>query len=312
MQGKIAFLYPGQGSQKVGMGHDFYMKYKCAKSLFDEADALLDFDLLSTCFSENNKLNETSYTQPALVVTSLAITRCLKEQGMEPDITAGLSLGEYSAIAVSGGMAELDAIRLVRERGLFMEDAVPKGEGGMAAVLGLDKEQIENVIKGMDGVWIANYNCPGQIVITGKDVAVKEAARQLKEAGAKRVMELKVSGPFHSPLMEQAARRLEKKLLFTTIDTLRVPYVANVSAEVVCENKKIIPLLTWQVSNSVLWEQSVRTMLAEGVNTFVEIGPGRTLSNFVKKINSNVITYPVGTVQEMERVVGELVCRENK
>ena len=198
---KLAFIYPGQGAQKAGMGADFYENSPAAGRLFDEACEALDFDLKEICFKENEKLNETQYTQPAMVTTCLAMTRVLTERGVRPDMTAGLSLGEYAAVAAAGGLKELDAILLVRKRGLLMEHAVPAGEGAMCAVLGMTGEALEKELKGMADVTIANYNCPGQMVITGKTEAVRAAAEHLKAAGAKRTIPLNVSGPFHSPFL---------------------------------------------------------------------------------------------------------------
>lgn len=312
MQDKIAFIYPGQGAQKVGMGKEFYEQCPLAKEVFDEADKVLDFDLKAVCFEENDLINETAYTQPALVATSLAITKVVESMGLTPNITAGLSLGEYSAIAEAGGMDAIDAIRLVRARGRYMQEAVPNHEGAMAAILGLGKEEVTAALEGMEGVWVANYNCPGQIAITGKKEAVEKAADRLKEAGCKRVVFLNVSGPFHCPMMEPAAEKLQEELVHTTVFPLRIPYVTNVTAEKVENENEIKGLLTSQVTHSVLWEQSVRAMIADGVTTFIEIGPGRTLSNFIKKIDRNVKTYQIGTVQEMEQVVGEVLCKEIK
>ena len=215
---KIAFIYPGQGAQKAGMGADFYEKSETAKAIFDEAGRMLGLDMKALCFEENEKLDLTEYTQAALVTTCLAMTRVVKERGLRPDMTAGLSLGEYCAIAAAGGMDDMDAIRLVRKRGILMQNTVPAGEGGMCAVMGLDSVKIEETLAKMQegrnpgDVTIANYNCPGQIVITGKTAAVKDASVKLKEAGAKRVMMLNVSGPFHSPLLVPAGEELAAEI----------------------------------------------------------------------------------------------------
>ena len=303
---KLAFIYPGQGAQKAGMGADFYENSPAAGRLFDEACEALDFDLKEICFKENEKLNETQYTQPAMVTTCLAMTRVLTERGVRPDMTAGLSLGEYAAVAAAGGLKELDAILLVRKRGLLMEHAVPAGEGAMCAVLGMTGEALEKELKGMADVTIANYNCPGQMVITGKTEAVRAAAEHLKAAGAKRTIPLNVSGPFHSPFLQTAGEELRKEIEKTKLHLLRIPYVANVTAEKVERREEIADLLSKGVSSPVKWQQTMEYMIAEGVNTFVEIGPGRTLSGFLKKINTEVSVYHISSWEDVERAAGEL------
>ena len=303
---KIAFIYPGQGAQKAGMGADFYEKSKTAGAVFDQAGETLGLDMKALCFEENDKLDLTEYTQAALVTTCLAMTRVVEERGLKPDITAGLSLGEYSAIAAAGGMEDLDAIRLVRRRGILMQNTVPAGEGGMCAVMGMEAEKIEEVIKDLDGVTIANYNCPGQIVITGKLGAVEEASAKLKEAGAKRAMMLNVSGPFHSPMLIPAGEELAKELDTVSLHPLKIPYVTNVTAKKVEDIKETKALLTEQVSSSVRWMQSMEYMIRDGVDIFVEIGPGRTLAGFMKKISRDVKVYNIASWEDMEKVTGEL------
>lgn len=303
---KLAFIYPGQGAQKFGMGKDFYENSESAKALYDKATEILDLDMKALCFEENDKLDITEYTQAALVTTCLAMTRVVKEQGITPDVTAGLSLGEYCAIATAGGMQEEDAIRLVRKRGLFMQEAVPAGVGSMAAVLGMTGEEIEKVIEGMEGVSVANYNCPGQLVITGYAEAVADASVKLTEAGAKRVIPLKVSGPFHSALLTEAGRKLSKELEKVELSFLQIPYVTNVSAQYVNDIGETKALLATQVAAGVRWEQSVRNMIAEGVDTFVEIGPGKTLAGFMKKINKDVKMYNIETFEDVAKVVEQL------
>ena len=303
---KIAFVYPGQGAQKFGMGQDFYENSTSSKELFDKATELLGLDMKALCFEENDKLDITEYTQAALVTTCLAMTRVIKEQGITPDVTAGLSLGEYCAIATAGGMTEEDAIRLVRKRGILMQEAVPTGVGAMAAVLGMTGEEIEKVIDGMEGVSIANYNCPGQIVITGLTEAVAEASKKLTEAGAKRVLPLKVSGPFHSAMLNEAGEKLGEELKNVELSPLQVPYVTNVTAEYVSDINETKALLAKQVASGVRWEQSVRNMIEQGVDTFVEIGPGKTLAGFMKKINKDVKMYNVETFEDVAKVVAEL------
>ena len=303
---KIAFIYPGQGAQKAGMGADFYENSAIAGKMFDKAGEVLQLDMKALCFDENDKLDVTEYTQAALVTTCLAMTRVAEDKGLKPDITAGLSLGEYCAIAAAGGMDDMDAIRLVRKRGILMQNTVPAGEGAMCAVMAMDASAIEKVIETIDGVTIANYNCPGQIVITGRTEAVGIAAEKLKEAGAKCAIMLNVSGPFHSPLLKKAGEELAEELKNTALHTLQIPYVTNVTAEKVDDISVTRELLAEQVSSPVRWMQSMENMIADGVDTFVEIGPGRTLAGFMKKINRDVKVYNISAWEDIEKVVGEL------
>lgn len=303
---KIAFIYPGQGAQKAGMGKDFYENSEHAKAVYDKASELLQIDMKALCFEENEKLDLTEYTQAALVTTCLAMTKVVEERGLKPDVTAGLSLGEYCAISVAGGMKEEDAISLVRKRGILMQNTVPAGEGAMAAILGMDASVIEEGIKDLEGVTVANYNCPGQIVITGETKAVEKAAEILKEAGAKRAVLLNVSGPFHSPMLKQAGEELAKEMEKVEMEPLQIPYVTNVTAEYVTDIRETKKLLAEQVAASVRWQESVERMIAEGVDTFVEIGPGKTLAGFLRKIDRSVKVYNIGTWEDVDKVVLEL------
>ena len=303
---KIAFIYPGQGAQKAGMGKDFYENSPLARDIYDRASECLELDMRALCFEENDLLDQTEYTQAAMVTTCLAMTAVLNEQGAEADVTAGLSLGEYCAIAEAGAMDLLDAIRLVRVRGQLMQHTVPTGEGAMAAVLGMDADQIDAVIEPIANVTVANYNCPGQIVITGGTAGIEQASKALKEAGAKRVVPLNVSGPFHSPMLRSAGEKLGKELLTVQLGELKIPYVTNVTAEYVTDSSKIRELLTKQVYSPVRWEQSIRKMIAQGVDTFVEIGPGRTLTGFLRKIDRNVTVYQVNTWEDSKQIMEEL------
>ena len=303
---KTAFIYPGQGAQKAGMGKDFYENSQLAKEVYDKATELLQLDMKELCFEKNDRLDLTEYTQAAMVTTCLAMTKVVEEKGLRPDVTAGLSLGEYCAVSVAGGMKEEDAIKLVRTRGILMQNTVPQGEGAMAAVLGMEAAAIEAVIKEIDGVTVANYNCPGQIVITGKTKAVEQAASALKEAGAKRVLMLNVSGPFHSPMLKEAGEKLGKEMETMEFTELKIPYVTNVTADYVTDISQTKELLTKQVSASVRWQESMEKMIADGVDTFVEIGPGKTLNGFLKKIDKNVNVYNISTWEDVEKVVGEL------
>ena len=303
---KIAFIFPGQGAQVCGMGQDFYEQTETGKKIFDMASGLLGFSMPELCFEKNDRLDITEYTQAAMVTTGIAMMKVLENAGIYPDVTAGLSLGEYNALTAAGVMSADDAIISVRQRGIFMQEAVPTGIGAMAAILALDAEVIEHVLSTMKDVWIANYNCPGQIVISGKKEAVEEACMKLKEAGAKRTVLLNVSGPFHSKMLEGAGEKLGTVLDAIEICKPVIPYVANVTAEYVTEADVIKPLLMKQVSSSVRWQQSVETMIRDGVDTFVEIGPGKTLSGFIKKIGREVKILNVGTLEDIEKTVEAL------
>lgn len=299
---KIAFIFPGQGAQKAGMGKDFCENSKTADKLFDLASQRLGLDMKALCFQENEQLNLTEYTQAAMVTTCLAMARVIQERGLKPDVTAGLSLGEYCAIAVAGGMDDLDAIQLVRNRGIYMQAAAAPGEGAMAAVFGLTRGQVQQIIDPVDHVFVANDNCPGQVVITGKTANVKQANTWLMEQGAKRALLLNVSGPFHSPYMEEAGRKLDLLLEQIRWSPLLIPYVTNVTGKYVKDIKESRELLTRQISSSVEWKKSMEEMIANGVDTFVEIGPGKTLTGFLRKTDKSVKTYNVQTWKDLEKL----------
>ncbi len=300
--GKIAFIYPGQGAQKSFMGQDFYNMYpKCAE-VFEQAEEALDVSVKDLCFRENPLLDQTQYTQPAMVTTCLGITAVLKDMGIEPDMTAGLSLGEYAAIAAAGGMDYIDAIRLVRQRGVFMEEAVPAGKGAMTAVLGMEADAIEKVLEEFEDVFIANYNCPGQIVITGMKEGVEAASVKLAEAGAKRCIPLVVSGPFHSIYLKEAGVKLREYMEQVTFHELTLPYITNVTATYVSDKEMIPELLEKQICSSVRWQQSIENMIADGVDTFIEIGPGKTLAGFIKKIDREVKVINISSVEDLQNV----------
>ena len=304
---KTAFIFPGQGSQTAGMGKDFYENSKTAKEIYDRASERTGLDLRKLCFEKNEKLDITEYTQAALVTTCLAMARTIEEKGLHPDVTAGLSLGEYCAIAEAGGMSDLDAIYAVRQRGILMQEAVPQGEGAMAAILGMRSEKIEKILLEIPGVSIANYNCPGQIVITGEKKAVEKANEKLIENGAKRAVMLNVSGPFHSPMLQEAGEKLGTVIDEITLNELTIPYVTNVTAKYIENIEETKELLMKQVASSVRWEQSIEKMIEDGIDTFIEIGPGKTLTGFMRKIDKTVKTYHISTWEDMEEVIGQLV-----
>ena len=303
---KIAFIFPGQGAQACGMGQDFYEQTETGKRIFDKATELMGFSMPQLCFEENDRLDITEYTQAAMVTASIAMMRVLEENGIKPDVAAGLSLGEYCALAAAGVMSDEDAIWTVRQRGILMQEAVPVGEGAMAAILALDAAAIEEVTGAMEGVWIANYNCPGQIVISGEKAAVEDACEKLKAAGAKRAVMLNVSGPFHSGMLADAGERLGEVLSQVELHEPQIPYVANVTAQYVKSAAEVKELLTRQVSSSVRWQQSVEAMIADGVDTFIEIGPGKTLAGFMRKISRDVKTLNVEKLEDISKVAEAL------
>ena len=300
---KIAFIFPGQGSQYVGMGKDFYETFPCAKEMIDLAEKVSGIPMKALLFEENENINITKYTQIAMLADELAIWSVLREKGVESAVNAGLSLGEYAALVASGVMTPEDAFRVVTKRGEFMQEAVPTG-GAMTAVLGADTAVIENICEETEGiVSIANYNCPGQIVITGEQKAVDTAAAALKEAGAKRCTPLNVSGPFHSAMLLPAGEKLAAELEQVEIHKIAVPYITNVTADYVTDSSQVKELLKKQISSSVRWQQSVERMIADGVEAFIEIGPKKSLCGFMKRIDKTVPAYHVDKVTDLESVL---------
>lgn len=300
--GKTAFMFPGQGAQYVGMGKDFYEQIPVCREMFELASKASGLDVPALCFEENEQINITEYTQIAMLAAEVAMLKAIEEKGLKPDVTGGLSLGEYGALAASGVMSPEDVFKVVRKRGIYMQEAVPQG-GAMVAVLGLDTAVIEKVCEETEGcVSIANYNCPGQIVITGEEGAVQAAVEKLTAAGAKRCVTLKVSGPFHSPLLVGAGEKLATELENVEIHDIQIPYIANVTADYVTDKNDVKSLLVKQVSSSVKWQQTVERMIADGVDTFVEIGPGKTLSGFMRKINKEMKVINVEKVEDLEKL----------
>lgn len=301
---KVVFMFPGQGAQYAGMGKDFYETIQESKKIYDIASEATGLDITNLCFTENDKLDITEYTQVAMLTTSIAILEAIKKRKIPlSNWNAGLSLGEYGALVASEVLTFADAIKVVRKRGIYMQEAVPVGLGAMAAVLGMETEVIEKVCERIEGiVQIANYNCPGQVAISGEKKAVEAAIEALKQAGARRIVPLKVSGPFHSKMLIEAGEKLEKELENIFISPIKIPYLSNVTADLVTKEDEVKELLKKQVFSSVRWQQTIEKLLTLGADTFIEIGPGKTLSAFVKKINREVAVYNVENVKDLEKL----------
>lgn len=312
--GKVAFIFPGQGAQYVGMGKDFYESFKESRLVYEEANDSLNMDLKSMCFEgSEEELMKTENTQPAILATSIAIMKALEKEGIDCDYTAGLSLGEYTALVKSGGIKLSDALKLVKIRGKLMQEAVPQGIGGMAAILGLEREKIKEAIEEVKDkflVEIANYNSPEQIVISGIKEGVEIACKKALELGAKKAIILPVSAPFHSSLLEPAGKKLKDVLETTTLFDLQKDLISNVDAKPVAKKDEVKEKLVKQVSSSVLWQDSIEFLIEKNVDTFIEIGPGKSLTGFVKRISKaldkNVKAYHVNNIDTFNKTVSAL------
>ncbi|MFZ5898847.1 MAG: ACP S-malonyltransferase [Bacillota bacterium] len=308
---RIAFLFPGQGSQYVGMGADLYKALPVVRETFDEADRILGMALSDLCFNgPKEELQKTVNTQPAVLTTSIACYRVLLERGIRPDAVAGHSLGEYSALVAAGAIRLSDAVPLVRLRGQLMQDAVPLGTGGMMAVLGLDEQRLEEVRREASAfglIEMANFNCPGQIVLAGETPALEQAVKLAKQAGAKRSVLLAVSGPFHSSLMRGAGERLAEVLENVEINTPSVPVVANVNASLLQDANQVRAALVRQIYSPVRWTDCVQRLLDNGMDAFIEVGPGKVLCGLVKKIaNRDILLLNVEDLDSLEKSVARL------
>jgi [acyl-carrier-protein] S-malonyltransferase len=304
--GKVAFIFPGQGSQYVGMGKELHDNFRVAKEVFEEADDSLRFSISSLCFEgPEETLKLTENTQPAVLTTSVAALKVLQtEKGVAPHLAAGHSLGEYSALVVSDALAFADAVQIVRLRGKFMQEAVPVGEGAMAAILGMERAQVEKLCEEVSEGEVltpANFNCPGQIVIAGHAKAVERAMERVKQEG-KKAVPLPVSAPFHSPLMKPAGERLGKALEGIPIRDLKIPVVTNVEADINQSKERVKELLVTQVSSPVRWEESMQKITTDGIEQTLEIGPGKVLSGLMKRINSKIETKNIEDIQTLKKI----------
>lgn len=309
--GKIAFVFPGQGAQKVGMAKDVYDALPQAAELFKTADEVLGFSISELAFEgPEEQLKQTANTQPALLTASIALFEALKSKNITPDYVAGHSLGEYSALVAANALDFDQAVAIVRARGQYMEQAVPSGQGAMAAVLGAEREPLAALCAEISAtghaVELANVNCPGQIVVSGSVEGVNAVAARVKEIGGKRAIMLEVSGPFHSSLMKSAADQLSERLETVSFRDATVPVVANVTAKTVTQGSDIQALLVEQVYSPVLWEDSVRFLIHEGVDTFIEIGPGNVLTGLIKKIDKNVRLINISSLESIEALQVEV------
>lgn len=309
----IAFVFPGQGTQYVGMGRDIAEKYPEAKEVYEIANEVMKMDIRKLCFEgPKEEIIKTENQQPTILTTEIAILRVLEKHGIKPDVTAGFSLGEYSALIYAEALKFEEAVKLVRKRGLFMENAVPFGEGKMVAIIGLSRQEILSIVedssdKGL--IECSNFNCPGQIIVSGKAAAVEKAAKLANQRGAKKVDFLNVSGPFHTSLLLPAGLKLREELENINVDKLKKKYVTNVTGEFVSEDEDIREILKQHVYKPVLWEDSVDTMILNGIDTFIEVGPKNVLTNFNKRIakkhNKDIQCYNIENIDTLEKLIND-------
>ena len=300
--GLVAFCFPGQGSLAVGMGREIAEAVPEAMDVFERGSNAADLDLRRLCFEANEEeLVETEVQQPALVATSLAVLEAIKKRGIKPDFVVGHSVGEFAALAAAGAMKIEEAIALVRERGLAMAEAAKKNPGSMAAILGLDDETVERICRRILNVWPANYNCPGQVVVSGENPAVDEACDVAEREGARRAVKLRVSGAFHSPLVARAADRLRPALDRVRFAEPVAPFMSTVTARIETA-KRVGPLLVEQLTAPVRFTQAAQALLKEGVQTWVEVGPGNVLAGLVKRIDGDANTISVATPEGLDRL----------
>lgn len=299
---KVCFMFSGQGAQYDKMGKELYENFEVCKEVFDTADKVLGFNIKEICFNSDDRLNQTEYTQPAILTTSYAIYKLAEQKGLKADYMAGLSLGEYTALCASGVLDFKEAVALVRKRGKYMTEAVPSGVGAMTAVLNADEQTIQDAVKeastDTEVCMIANYNTTGQIAIAGHIQAIERAEAILKEKGVKKMVRLNVSGPFHTSLLESASQKLREELEKVSINEAKVPVFTNLTAQKI---EDIKDTLTKQVKSPVKWEQTIKNLIELGVDTFIELGPSKTLSSFVKKISKNVAVYNIEDLSSLEK-----------
>lgn len=311
---KIGLLFPGQGSQSVGMGKDLYESFEEYRKIYEEVNRITGIDVAKITFEQEDMLNQTKYTQLCILTMSMAILKLLKKENIIADISMGLSLGEYSALIYSGCLNFEDGIKLVKKRGTYMQELAPEGEWAMSAIIGLDEETLRNVCNSINSgfVTLANFNYVGQIAISGEKVAVEEAMIKAKEKGAKRAVPLKTSGPFHTKMLIKASEMLEKELENVEFNDFKTPVIKNIDGQIYKNNDNIRDILAKHIISPVRFTESIKTMLDYGVDTFVEIGPGRTLTSFVKKADTNVKLYNINDKKSLEETVVEIKNRKEE